>query len=78
MNQDLKTQLSIFKGKKIRKTIHQNEWYFSVIDVVEALTESSNPQKKKFSCLQLKLESSDGKKYKTDFANTEGIFLIIQ
>lgn len=88
------TQLAIFKGKNIRKILHENEWYFSVIDVVAALTDSSNPrdywykmkvrveeeEKTQLStnCLQLKLESSDGKKYETDCANTEGIFRIIQ
>ena len=88
------TRISIFKGKNIRKTIYKNEWWFSVIDVVEALTESLNPNdywyKMKIRvksedgielstlCLQLKLESLDGKKYSTDCANTEGLFRIIQ
>ncbi|MDP3997306.1 MAG: Bro-N domain-containing protein [bacterium] len=88
------TKIALFKGKKIRKTIYQNEWWFSVIDVVEALTDSLDPndywykmkirvkdeEKIELStiCRQLKLESSDGKKYGTDCANTEGIFRIIQ
>ena len=88
------TSFALFKGKKIRKTIHQNEWYFSVIDVVETLTDSVNPRDYWFKmkirvseeeklhlstiCRQLKLESSDGKRYETDCANTEGIFRIIQ
>jgi len=88
------TQIAIFKGKEIRKTLFQGEWWFSVTDVVEALTDSSNPNdywyrmkvrvksedKIELStiCRQLKLESSDGKKYETDCANTEGIFRIIQ
>jgi prophage antirepressor-like protein len=38
------TKLAIFKGRKIRKTIYQNEWWFSVVDVVGALTDSANPQ----------------------------------
>jgi len=33
------TKIALFKGKKIRKTIHQNEWWFSVVDVVQALTD---------------------------------------
>ncbi len=86
--------LAIFKGKKIRRTIYLNEWYFSVVDVIEALTNSVNPNDYWFKmkirvknddgfqlstiCRQLKLESSDGKKYSTDCANTEGIFRIIQ
>ncbi len=88
------TRIAIFKGKKVRKTIYQNEWWFSVVDVVEALTDSSKPRvywnamktrvkandgiELSTNCRQLKLESADGKKYKTDCANTEGIFRIIQ
>lgn len=79
------TQILIFKNKKIRKILYKNEWFFSVIDVVEALTDSLNPRdywfklKTRFQdeeglqlstiCLQLKLESSDGKKYLTDCSN---------
>lgn len=81
--------IAIFKGKTIRKTIFNKEWYFSVIDVVEALTDSPAPRqywgmlKSRETqlltiCLQLKLESADGKKYVTDCANTEGMFRIIQ
>ncbi|MFH1089702.1 MAG: Bro-N domain-containing protein [Candidatus Uhrbacteria bacterium] len=88
------TQIALFKKKQIRKILFQNEWWFSVIDVIEALTDSSQPSKywtamkarvnkdEKFQlstiCRQLKLESSDGKKYETDCADTEGIFRIIQ
>ena len=36
------TQLAVFKGKKIRKTIHNNEWWFSIADVVEVLTDSAD------------------------------------
>lgn len=88
------TKIAIFKNKKIRKTIHNNEWWFSVVDVIEALTNSDNPRiywgvmKARLDkeenaqlftiCKQLKLESSDGKKYATDCANTEGIFRIVQ
>ena len=88
------TKIALFKGKKIRKTLFQNEWWFSVTDIVEALTESSDPRDYWYRmkirvksedgielstiCRQLKLESSDGKKYETDCADTEGIFRIIQ
>jgi len=88
------TQIALFKGKKIRRIIFQNEWHFSVIDIIEALTDSAQPSKYWTAmkarvdsedgiqlstiCRQLKLESSDGKKYATDCANTEGIFRIIQ
>ncbi len=87
-------KIAIFKGKKIRRIIYQDEWWFSVVDVVEALTDSINPRiywgvmKNRLEkdegiqlftiCKQLKLQSSDGKKYETDCANTEGIFRIIQ
>lgn len=87
-------QIALFKGKQIRKTIHENEWWFSVVDVIEALTDSAKPRDYWYVmkirvknedgvelstiCRQLKLESSDGKKYETDCANTEGIFRIIQ
>jgi len=90
----VETRIAIFKGNKIRKTLHENEWWFSVIDVVSVLTGSTNPRDYWYKmkvrvqaeegaelstfCRQLKLESSDGKKYETDCANTEGIFRIIQ
>ena len=35
-------QIAVFRGKKIRKTIHNNEWWFSVVDVIEVLTDSVN------------------------------------
>jgi len=85
-------QIAIFKGKEIRKTIFNKEWYFSIVDVVEALTGSPTPRQywgkikqREFIdnqlspiWVQLKLESLDGKKYETDCANTENIFRIIQ
>ena len=85
--------LAVFQGKKIRRIWHQNQWFFSIIDIVEALTDSSNPRnywsmlKKRESelgielstfCVQLKLPSLDGKSYETDCANTKAIFRIIQ
>ena len=88
------TKIALFKGKKIRKTLFQNEWWFSVIDVVESLTDSVKPRvywnamktrvksddgiELSTICRQLKIESSDGKKYETDCADTEGLFRIIQ
>lgn len=38
------TKIAIFKGKKIRKTLLKNEWWFSVVDIIEALTDSSKPR----------------------------------
>ena len=93
-NQSALTKIAVFKGKQIRKTIHNNEWWFSVTDVIEALTGTQRPRKYwndlKIKPLkegyielsekigQLKLKSSDGKDYLTDCANTETIFRIIQ
>ena len=39
------TKIAIFRGQKIRKTIYHNEWWFSVIDVVDALTGTDRPRK---------------------------------
>ena len=87
------TKMAIFKGKKVRKTIHNNEWWFSVTDVIEVLTDSVDPgaywRKLKqrliaegsevvTNCHGLKLEASDGKKYEIDCADTEGMFRIVQ
>ena len=88
------TKIALFKGKKIRKTLFQSEWWFSVVDVMEALIGSDRPSaywtamkvrvknedgvQLSTICRQLKLEASDGKKYETDCADTEGMFRIIQ
>lgn len=88
------TKIAIFKGKEIRKTIYKNEWWFSVVDVVEALTGTDRPRKYwndlKTKLIkegyaevsekigQLKLEAPDGKLRETDCANTETVFRIIQ
>jgi DNA-damage-inducible protein D len=88
------TKIVLFRGLKIRKTIHNNEWWFSIIDVVEVLSNSTNPRDYWFKmkirlsdeekvelstiCLQLKLMASDGKMRETDCANTEGVLRIIQ
>ncbi|HAO21902.1 MAG TPA: phage antirepressor protein [Desulfobacteraceae bacterium] len=87
-------KIVVFESKKIRRIWHNEEWYFSVTDVVGVLTDSVNPRDYWFKmksreksesgielstiCLQLKLESADGKKYTTDCANTAGMFRIIQ
>jgi hypothetical protein len=88
------TKIAVFRGRRIRKTLHKNEWFFSVIDVIAALTESENPRDYWYKmkvrvkseenaelstkCRQLKLESTDGKQYETDCADTETVFHIIQ
>ncbi|MCB5246453.1 Bro-N domain-containing protein [Trichlorobacter sp.] len=86
-------KLAVFEGKQIRKIIHNGEWWFSVVDVVGVLTDSADPKdywyrikkREKLSgvelstiCRQLKLPATDGKKYATDCANTEGMFRIVQ
>ena len=74
---DKDTALVVFQGKKIRRVWHNSEWFFSVVDVVSALTDSADPKdywyrmKKRESeaseielstfCRQLKLPSTDGK-----------------
>ena len=88
-----KNALVVFQDKKIRRVWHDNEWYFSVIDVVEALTDSSNSRRywsdlkiklkeEGFELydkiVQLKLQSSDSKYYDTDCSNTKNMFRIIQ
>src|SRR3989338_2167784 len=81
--------LVFFQNKKIRRIWNNNEWYFSVVDVVEALTDSPAPRQYwgvlkgrenqlLTLCLQLKLPSADGKYYLTDCANTKNMFRIIQ
>jgi len=88
------TKIVLFKNKQVRKTLYQNEWHFSVVDIIEALTDSANPKvywgamkvrvknedgiQLSTICKQLKLPSSDGKKYETDCVNTEDAFRIVQ
>ena len=91
----MNTRIDVFKGRDINisRTLHHDEWWFSVVDVCGVLTDSVDPGaywlklkqrlKKEGSevvtnCHGLKLKAADGKKYLTDCANTEGIFRIIQ
>ena len=77
-----------FEGKEIRKISHNDEWYFSVVDIISVLTESANHQtywyvlKKREPqlltiCKKFKFLAPDGKMRPTDCANTEGVFRII-
>lgn len=90
---DKNTQIALFKGKTIRRTLHQNEWWFSVVDVVAVLIDSPDAGaywrklKQRLGeegsevvtfCHGLKLPAADGKLYETDCSNTEGIFRVIQ
>ncbi|MBR5984651.1 MAG: Bro-N domain-containing protein [Bacteroidales bacterium] len=86
--------IKLFQDKKIRSVWNEEEeqWYFSIVDVVEALTDSPNPRQywrkmkdrdlKEYETypfwVQLKLISPDGKKRATDCANVKGLFRIIQ
>ncbi len=81
--------LVVFQDKKIRRVWHNDEWYFSVVDIVQALTDSSSPRQYwgvlksrepqlLTFCLQLKLPAEDGKLRETDCANTKNMFRIIQ
>ena len=89
----MKNKIVIFDDKKIRRIWYNEDWYISIIDVVEVLTESNNPRrywsdlKSKLvsegsevyeKIVQLKLESQDGKLRETDCSNKEGVFRIIQ
>jgi len=83
---------AVFRGKKIRKTIHNNEWWFVVVDVVAALTDSTNPTDYLNKIRQRDPELAKGYgqivhplsilttggPQKLNCANTEGLFRIIQ
>ncbi len=90
---EVHNKLVVFQEKEIRRIWFQEEWFFSVLDIVEALTDSKNPTDylKKMrkreeelrtfmgtNCPQVALEGKTGKKRETLIANTEGIFRIIQ
>ncbi len=87
-------KIAFFKKQEVRRELHDDEWFFSVLDVVGILSETQNPRrywsdlKRKLKAegatqlyeniVQLKLESSDGKKYATDCANTQTMLRIVQ
>jgi len=90
---DQQNKLVVFQNKNIRRIWHGDQWYYSIIDVVGVLTDSTNPRKYwsvlktrlkqegnelATNCSQLKLVSSDGKMRLTDVANTKEIFRFIQ
>ncbi|KJS23665.1 MAG: phage antirepressor protein [Clostridiaceae bacterium BRH_c20a] len=90
------SNIKLFESKKVRSqwNEHEQKWYFSIIDVIEILTDTENPRrywsdlKRKLKkegfvelydfIVQLKMEASDGKKYLTDCANAEALLRIIQ
>lgn len=86
-------KIVVFKSQQIRRIWHEDQWYFSVIDVCRALTDSPDAGaywrklKQRLTqegseivtfCHGLKLEAADGKRYATDCANAEGLFRIVQ
>ncbi|MEK6817170.1 MAG: Bro-N domain-containing protein [Nanoarchaeota archaeon] len=91
---DKKDKIVVFEDKKIRRIWHNKEWYFSVVDIIKVLVDSTDAndywyrlKKREVEsggmelstiCRQLKLKSLDGKDYLTDCANKQGIFRIIQ
>ena len=93
MNKDTAIKLFESKKIRSVWDDENEKWYFSIVDVVGVLTDSPNPNNywkvlkhrlvKEGSqlvtdCNQLKLQSSDGKYYKTDVADTEQLFRLIQ
>ncbi len=89
------SEIQLFESKKIRSQwdADAEKWFFSIVDIIEVLTDSDRPRKywadlkaklkKEGSELsekigQLKLYSDDGKKYTTDVADTEQLFRLIQ
>lgn len=90
-----KESIHLFEERKVRAIWddEQEEWYFSIVDVISILTDSPNPRKYwsvlktrlkregselTTNCSQLKMQAADGKKYLTDVANTEQLFRLIQ
>ncbi len=86
-------QIALFEGIEIRKIIHNNEWWFSIEDIIEILTESSDPKQyiKKMRwrdkelgsnwgtiCTPLAMIAKDGKRRNITASNTEGVLRIIQ
>ena len=82
-----KESIRLFEERKVRAIWddEQEEWYFSIVDVISILTDSPNPRKYwsvlktrlkregselTTNCSQLKMQAADGKKYLTDVANT--------
>ena len=91
---DSQGKIIVFGAKQIRRIWHDEQWFFSVVDIVAALTDSDNPRnywnmmkarelkqsevQLSTFCVQLKLTSTDGKSYKTEAVNVESAFRIIQ
>jgi prophage antirepressor-like protein len=92
----METSIKLFENKKVRTSWDEidEEWYFSVVDIIEILTDSANPRDYWFKmkqrvvledgielstiCRQLKLIASDGKNRETDCANVRNLLRIVQ
>ncbi len=86
------TKIALFRGKEIRKTIYNNEWWFAVADIISALTDTPNVKdyirkmrirdeelgKGWGQIVTLLSMDTAGGKQELNCANTEGIFRIIQ
>ncbi|MBF0619897.1 MAG: Bro-N domain-containing protein [Candidatus Omnitrophica bacterium] len=87
------TKIAVFKGKDVRRILVNDVWWFSVVDICGALTDSLAPgaywrklkqrlteeaQQPVTFCHGLKLPAPDGKLRETDCASTEGVFRLIQ
>jgi DNA-damage-inducible protein D len=84
----MENQLTVFENKAIRSIEHEGKIYFSVVDIIEILTDSPkasnywNMLKKREDqlstiCVKLKLKGQDGKNYPSDCADTEGVLRIV-
>ena len=91
----MENKIKIFENRQVRTlwNADEEEWYFSVVDIVSVLTDSPNPRKYwsvlktrlkaegselTTNCSQLKMQSSDGKYYKTDCLDTKGVLRLVQ
>lgn len=91
----MENKIKVFENRQVRTlwNAEEEEWYFSVIDVVAVLTDSANPRKYwsvlktrlkaegselATNCSQLKMQSADGKYYKTDCLDTKGVLRLVQ
>src|SRR4030042_5081497 len=86
-------KLVVFQNKEVRRAWHNNEWFYSLVDIVDALTDSSNPTDylKKIrkrdeelgsyigtNCPQVEMKTTTGKNRKTLAGNTKDAFRLIQ
>jgi hypothetical protein len=90
----MENALVVFEGKEIRRLWHNEEWFYSVVDIIGVLTNSPDPRnywkvlkhrliqeggnETVTNCNQLKLIAEDGKLRETDCANTKSMFRIVQ